>query len=154
MAKLFQVSERQVRLDKQHLRNERAKLLKEDDVGLIVADISIAFDNQIVDIEKSKKSAKPGSKVYLDHCQAIIELRLKAVKSLQDLGWLPKSLGNMIVDRFDYSAVVSKDGSVSTQPTHLIPERVPARIEQAKSDEPQTIEAEFIDVDPASEVTA
>jgi hypothetical protein len=119
MGELFQVSERQIRLDKQYIRQERAKLVKEDDVGLVIADIAMSFDNEVQDIQRSKTKCKIGTPAYLNHCKTIFDLQLAKVKALQDLGYYPKSLGNLTVDKFEYVAVVGKDGSVNTRPIEL-----------------------------------
>lgn len=116
---LFGVSERQIRADKLKLRQDRAKLVKEEDVGLVIADISLAFENQLRDIERSKGKCRLGSQIYLNHCKEIASLVLKKVASLQELGYLPKNLGQMTTTRYDYQAVVAKDGSVDTRPLHM-----------------------------------
>lgn len=134
MGELFQVSERQIRLDKKKLREDKARIIKEDDVGLIVADIALAFDAQVRDMEKSKTKAAVGTRVYLDHCIKIFELNAKKVAIFQELGYLPKNLGQMQVQRFDFKAVVTSDGSVNTRPVDLV----------IDAEEPQQIEAEPI----------
>lgn len=119
MGELFQVSERQIRDDKLKLRKERAKLVKEEDVGLVIADLSIAFDNQLRDIETSKRKCKLGSQTYVNHCKEIATLVLKKVQALQELGYLPKNLGQMTTTKFEYKSVVAKDGSVDTRPVDM-----------------------------------
>jgi len=106
LAEKFNVSERTIREDKKHIREEKAKFIKDDDVGLIIADICLDFERQVADIEKSKAKAKPGSHQFLAHCKAIMELRLKMVEALQNIGYLPKNLGNMVVQKFEYRAEV------------------------------------------------
>lgn len=118
MAELFQVTERTIRQDLQKFRKEKAKFIKEDDVGLIIADIALDYERQVNDIERSKNKAKLGTAVYLGHCTSAMELRLKMVKALQDLGYYPKNLGNMTVKRFDFTAIVDPlSHDVSTLPT-------------------------------------
>jgi hypothetical protein len=52
-----------------------------------------------------------------------MELRFKCVKALQDLGYYPKNLGNMTVQKFDFKAIVNKlDGSVTVHNRDLIDE--------------------------------
>jgi hypothetical protein len=120
MAARFQVSDRTIRMDKKHIRGEKAKLIKEDDIGLVIADILIDYERLINDIEKSSRAAKPGSATYLNHKTAQMDMRLKTTKALQDLGYLPKNLGTMSVDRFEYRAEVDKStGQVTTRPVSL-----------------------------------
>jgi hypothetical protein len=116
MSEMFQVSERTIRQDLQAFRKEKAQFIKEDDVGLIIADIALDYERQIRDIERSKAKSKLGSSVFLQHCTSGLELRLKCVKALQDLGYYPKNLGNFTHRVFDYKAIVNKsDGSVTVQ---------------------------------------
>jgi DNA primase catalytic subunit len=111
-----QVSERAIRQDKAIIRQRMATELREDDVALIIADIMADFRRQIQDIEISKRSAKAGSPAYLAHCTAIVDLRLKTTKMLQDLGYYPKNLGNMTQEHFVYQAVVEHEGRLCTDP--------------------------------------
>jgi DeoR/GlpR family transcriptional regulator of sugar metabolism len=133
MAEQFGVSERTIRQDLQAFRREKAQFIKDDDVGLIIADIALDYERQLRDIERSKAKAKIGSLTFLKHCTDAMELRFKCVKALQDLGYYPKNLGNMTVQKFDFKAIVNKlDGSVTVHNRDLI-------------DEPKLIEASFED---------
>jgi len=146
MADWFGVSERTIREDKLKIREQFAKLVRQEDVGLVIADILQEYNRQIVDIERSKRYAKPGSKNYLDHCTSALELRLKTVKALQDLGFYPKNLGNMVVEKFEYKAVVSKDGGVSMRSVDLFDDKAEAMKREA-------LEVEFVNV-PQKALTA
>lgn len=122
LAELFQVTERTIRQDLQKFRKDKARFIKEDDVGLIIADIALDYERQVNDIEKSKHKAKPGTAVYLSHCTSAMDLRLKMVKALQDLGYYPKNLGNMTIKKFDFTAVVEPiSGQVNTMLTDQVP---------------------------------
>jgi hypothetical protein len=145
MAELFQVTERTIRQDLQAFRREKAQFIKEDDIGLIIADIALDYERQIRDIERSKSKAKIGSLTFLQHCTAPMELRLKCVKALQDLGYYPKNLGNMTVQKFDFKAVVNKmDGSVSVEKREALVE------DTSKQD---VIDVEFEDVEDDADGT-
>lgn len=117
LATLFQVSGRLIREDKKNIREERAKSIKEDDIGLVIADIAMTLDKQMCDLERSKGKCVPGSIAYMRHCTAIHEMQLKTVSALQDLGYYPKNLGLMTVEKWDYSAIIGKDNTVITRPT-------------------------------------
>jgi hypothetical protein len=135
LAQMFRVTERTIRMDKQAFRKEKAQFIKEDDVGLIIADIALDYERQIRDIEKSKAKCKLGTKEYLAHCTSAMELRLKMVKQLQDLGYYPKNLGQMTVERFDWKAEVNlRDGSVNTR-----------RLTMFDGDDMNVIEAELVE---------
>lgn len=137
---IFGVTEAQIRLDKKKVREFKAGLLKEDDIGLVIADIAINFDRQVRDLERSKKKCEEGTRTYAEHCKLIFHLELEKVKALQDLGYYPKNLGQISTVRFDFRANVSKDSSVDTRPVHLDTDKV------------QIQEAEFDDIPPANQL--
>ncbi len=116
LANLFKVSDRQIRADKKVIREEKARTIKDDDIGLVIADIALTLDKQMRDLEKSKAKCTLGTVAYLRHCTAIHEVQLKTVSALQDLGYYPKNLGTMTVDKWEYKATVSRDGSILTRP--------------------------------------
>lgn len=120
MADIFRVTERVIRMDKLAIRENRSQLIRQEDIGLVIADILIDYDRNIRDLEKSKRAAKPGTPVYLRHCEASMKMRLDTVRALQDLGYYPKNLGNMTVNKFEYKAIVNKDGSVENRPVDLV----------------------------------
>lgn len=119
LGKLFGVSEGQIRQDKKNIREDRAKLIREEDVALVIADIMINFERQVNDIEKSKGKSALGSKTYLEHCKAIFQLDMQRIIALQNLGYYPKNLGSMTVEKFEFKATVGKDGGVITRPVEL-----------------------------------
>lgn len=121
LAKIFCVSESLIRRDKQLVRQEKAAMIKKDDVGLVLADIAFTFECQIKDLEIAKKKANPGSRTYLDYCKAIFDLQIKKVEALQKLGFYPLNLGNLTVQQFSFQAFVSKDQSVDTRAIELTP---------------------------------
>jgi hypothetical protein len=132
---IFQVCEKQIRNDKLKIRKSRANNEKLEDVGLVISDIAMSFERQMQDIERSKKKAKPGTKVFLDHCRALFDLQLRKVQALQDLGYYPKNLGTLTTTSYEYKAIVSKqDGSVEVHQSHLLKKPV------------DTVDAEFEEV--------
>lgn len=119
LATLFQVSGRLIRADKKYIREEKAKTIKDDDIALVIADIAMTLERQMRDLERSKYRCTPGTVAYLRHCTAIHEVQLKTVSALQDLGYYPKNLGLMTVEKWNYKATVSRDGSVLTRPIDM-----------------------------------
>ena len=136
MGELFRVSEAQIRKDRISIREARAKSIKTEDIGLVIADVALSFERQVRDLEKSKAKALIGTRTYLEHCKSIFDIELKKIQALQSLGFYPKSLGNLSVERFEYQAVVYKDGSVETRPVELC----------VKEDEDGIVEGEFEEV--------
>lgn len=119
LAELFKVTERMIRVDRDKIRKQKAEIVKKEDIGLVIADIALCFDRQVRDLEHSKAKCKVGSAVYLNHCKAIFNLQLEKVRALQELGFYPKNLGNMTVDKFEYKAVMLADGSITTRPVNM-----------------------------------
>jgi len=119
IASWFGLTERAIRMDKQHVRKTKADQIKEDDVALVLADICFTYDNQIRDIEKCKKACKVGTPLYLQCCKSIFDMQARKVEALQNLGYYPKNLGNMTVERFEYKSIVHRDGSVDTRPVDM-----------------------------------
>ena len=148
MAEMFKVTERTIRFDKKKIREERSKRIKEEDVSLVIADILMDFERNVSDIEKSKKHATPGTRTYLEHCTSVIRMRLDTSRALQDLGYLPKSLGHLAVHKYNYQSTVLKDGSVETRKVESF--------EDATPEELKTIERlalpEAIDIEPEVEL--
>ncbi len=140
LGELFQVTSRTIRVDKNKIRGERAKMVREEDVGLVVADILIDYDRTIRDLEASKNKCKLGTRERRAHNESIMKMRLETVQALQNLGFLPKNLGQMAVQRFEYKANVSLDGSVDVSP---VPE-LPAPARRALSS-PPVIEGELVE---------
>jgi hypothetical protein len=126
MAHLFDVSERQISLDKAWIREQKARFLRDEiskDMSLVIADIAMDFEKQVGDIEKSKRHAKFGTKAYVDHCTSIFRMRLEMIQAFQDIGYLPKNLGAMTVEKFEYKATVSRDGAVNTRAVDMFDDK-------------------------------
>lgn len=119
MAELFQVSERQIRKDRAAIRKKKSEYIKTEDVSLVIADIAINTDRQIYDLEKSKGKCKLGTKNYLDHCKAIVELEQKKIKLMQDLGYYPKNLGTLVEQKFEFKSTITRDTSMLERPLNM-----------------------------------
>lgn len=119
LAAIFQVSDTMIRKDKATIRQEIADDLRTDDVGLVIADIEFNFRRQLRDLEVSKAKTQPGTTERRLHCQAILDIELRKTKMFQDLGYLPKNLGMLTTETYEYAAVLIKDGSVESRPMNL-----------------------------------
>lgn len=120
MAELFKVSERMIRMDRKTIKTKKAQDIKEEDIGLVIADIALCFEKQVRDMEASKYKCKLGTNSYLNHCRAIFNTQLMKVKALQELGYYPRNLGTLAIDKYEYRAIVMKDGSVNTLPVNMV----------------------------------
>lgn len=155
MGDLFQVSERQIRLDKKFIREEKSRLIKEEDIGLVIADIAMSLERQIHDVECSKRKCKMGTGTYVEHCKTIHDLQLKTVKALQDLGHYPKNLGTLSIDKYEYKASVICDTTLTPRPMNLeitdgLSKEEPAELEEIPYAEFVDIEAETVDAETIS----
>lgn len=169
MGVMFGVTEGAIRKDREAIRQGMADEVKEDDIGLVIADLLWDFKRQIAVLEESLVATKNGSTERRRHAETIMNLRLNVLKALQDLGYLPKNLGNMTKEIFEYAAVVIKDGSVDARPLNLFDPAVQKAIRDREAvkrltadntidaeiiEEPQPIRGvEFMDVDNESSTT-
>lgn len=144
LAELFKVSDTLIRKDKRGIREDKAAVLKEEDIGLILADIALDYENQIRDLEKSKKATKPGTALYVQTCKTILEMRFKATEVLQSLGHYPKNLGTQTTKKFSFHAVVdTKDGSVQVQNEAITPRVIEATFVDPYEKERAAFDEEF-----------
>ncbi len=143
LAETFQISEAMIRKDKVAIRQEISDDLRKDDVGLVIADIEFNFRRQLRGLEVSKSACKPGTTEYRLHCQAILDIELRKTKMFQDLGYLPKNLGNIVTENYEYAAVLLKDGSVESRPMNMFDAATQLQInDRGKAKAlPQTIDA-------------
>jgi hypothetical protein len=58
-----------------------ASELRDDDVGLVVADIVFTFKRQLRDLEKSKAACRPGTTEYRKHCESLFNLERECKKT-------------------------------------------------------------------------
>lgn len=134
LAQWFGVTERTIRVDHRKFREEMADAVREDDVALVVGDITFAFKRLVRDVEGSKAKCRRGTSVYLDHCKTAFDMELKKLKALQDLGFLPKNLGNMTKEEFLYAAVVMpQTGAASSRPVSTFDAATQQRLAQERS---------------------
>lgn len=114
LSRIFHVTEGAIRKDIQKIREDRANRLTSDDIKLVIADIVMSFERQVRDIERSKSKCEKGSMTYLKHCQTIFDLEQKKVAILQELGFYPKNLGTMSVNKYEFKAMVTQGGAIKS----------------------------------------
>lgn len=124
MSELLGAADRTIRDDFAWIKKQIAESIKDEDIGLVIADIRMTYERFVERAEKSLKKCTPGTNVYLQHLKLMMDMQLKIVEALQSLGYYPKNLGNLTSTRYEFKAHVSKDGSVETRPVeafdHLI----------------------------------
>lgn len=120
LGRLFQVDESTIRHDIKRIKERNAEVVKEDtDVKLIIADLIAARDRALVEIEKAKKAIVDGKKGigspnHLNYIKATVELHLRVTEALQNMGWLPKNIGALTVNKHVFKAVVMKGQYIQT----------------------------------------
>ena len=146
LATQFGVSESMIRKDKAAIRDTMAEELRSADPGRAVADAFMVFHRQLRDLELSKKKASPGSREYLGHCKALMDIQMQILKAQQDLGFLPKNIGSLSVSKFEYSAILMPDGTISARPIEEFSPDIRERIltERRKSELTGTV----LDIEP------
>jgi hypothetical protein len=145
---LFQVTEGTIRLDRKRIREELAEELSTEDIGLVIGDVTFNFRRQLRDLEASKAKCAVGTQEYRQHCMAILKIEFDKVKCFQDLGYLPKNLGNMTVQNYEYAAVVIKGDQLETRPLTMFDEQtqrdIQSRNQKALDSGQPVIDAEVV----------
>ncbi len=146
MAEIFQVTERTIRDDKMWIRQERSRFIREEDVSLVIGDIAASFDNEVRDLQVAKrnKECKPGTRTYMEYCKSIFDMQLRKVKALQDLGYYPRNLGTLTMEKFEYTASVSvMEGGAPAIPGRAVKDQelIEAEFSEVEDEEPKPSEA-------------
>lgn len=143
LSRLFKVSDRQIRSDKVEIREERSKMISEEDIGLIIADIRMSYESASRELYRQAQKAKPGSQVRLNYIQAQHAMLLRTVDALSNLGYYPKNLGTQTVNKYEYIATVDmKTGDVEVHNRKELSDEQYKRISanQAIMPEPEYLE--------------
>jgi hypothetical protein len=151
LARVFKVNEKTIRTDKELIRKRVAEeIVKGDDISLFVSDLRRAFENIKNDLAKSTKKCEMGTNTWLAHKKFEWELEQGIVARLQDLGVLPKNLGNLTKTEFIFKAHVAKGGGVNTVPVESQEELKTIEAQEYKllpgaheSDEDKAIRSQF-----------
>lgn len=151
LARIFKVNEKTIRVDKDLIRKRVAEeIVKGDDISLFVSDLRRAFENIKSELAKSTKKCEYGTNTWLAHKKFEWELEQGIIARLQDLGVLPKNLGNLTKTEFIFKAHVAKGGGVNTVPVETQEELKTIEAQEFKllpgaheSDEDKAIRAQF-----------
>lgn len=135
LAERFGVHPRTITNDRKAIREDVATELKSEDIALVIADIRMAFEQTMRNIDMSAKVAKKGTQVYLNHQSARFKLQMDYIKGMQDLGIYPKELGTMHVEEFKFEAILGKNNQVETRAVNMF-------------DKPTAVNAEFVTNEP------
>jgi hypothetical protein len=146
MSELFSVGDRTIRDDRKKIRMKMADEIRDEDPALLMADIQCDLRRQLRDIENSKTKSRLGSKEFLAHCVAIMNMRVQSAKLLQDLGFLPKNIGSMITEDYIWETIVNHDGSLETKRIHRATEKKTLKLPMSTG-----AEKKEVDISPDSE---
>lgn len=150
LARVFKVSEKQIRLDKDIIRKRMSEEITKDDISLVVSDIRRTYERFGTELAKSTKACEYGTNTKLAHLKAEMDYQLSVVEALQSLGYYPKNLGNLTKTEFIFKAHVAKGGGVNTVPVETQEELKIIEAQEVKllpgafeSDEDKAIRAQF-----------
>jgi hypothetical protein len=122
LARRLGVDEKTIRNDIKILKTDEVEDMRHStDIKLVIADLLAARDRALMEIERGKKTLKDrqkdGTPAMLAHIKSAIDIHLNVTKALQDMGWLPKTLGTM-QHKHVFKATVEK-GAVNTRRVDL-----------------------------------
>lgn len=146
LADIFGVSERMIRVDIKAIKDSLAKEFAGLDPTVIVADLLIMRDDLLTELRKSMKSTTLGTRSRLDHLLAIKSINIDTVKALQDLGVLPKELGHLQTENYDFKAYVIKDAQVVTRRLDMFDDKPSAQLALPAPDQQdrEALDEEFL----------
>lgn len=105
MANDLQVSESMIRVDKNILRKNMAQTLKDEDVGMVIADAVMVYNKQIHDLEVIKTTT--ASEAIKVKCAVMIaKLTEDKIRLLQSLGLYPENIAQMVISKYSFIAQV------------------------------------------------
>lgn len=148
MADIFKVSEKTIREDKQKIREEVADEIETDDIRLVIADLKIHFSQHRTELEKGKRASHPGTKLHLDYVRALLDLDLKVMDAYQRLGLLPSNIGAMVVNEYNFAAIVAKGDKVDTKRIEEFDEETQQKIRDRRRRIPAAAPQSVIDIEP------
>lgn len=132
LAEMFSVSEGQIRKDLRIIVEESTDEMRDQDPATIIAEAVSTLRRQVADIEGAKKSARKGSRDYMQHCVSIADIQFKLLRALQEVGYLPKDASKMAQQLYEYAAVVLKGDNVDTRPIDMFDGETRKTIEARK----------------------
>lgn len=146
LAELFKVSDTLIRKDKRTIREEKAAIIKDEDIGLVLADIHITYENVLRGLQKSLNATKEGTVLYVKTLAEIRDTVIKITDSLQSLGYYPKNLGTQTTKKYNFYAVSDqKDGSVEVHNEAVTPRTIDAEFVDPYEKERAALDEEFGD---------
>lgn len=122
LAEKFGVSESQIRKDKKIIEANRAKETFETDVSLVVYRVAEIIDIELKSLAASKSKARLGTRDYVLHSKATVEMALSKLQMLVDMGFVQREIPGGSGKKFDYAAIVLKGDQIDTRPVEMFDE--------------------------------
>ena len=112
MASQLGVSESMIRLDRAKLSAEVDKPSEPANLNDTLAAIQQSVETELADLEQGRDQAKIGSKTRLDYSKAIVEIRSRHLKLLQDCGSLGRNIDSGENVIYDFRCYVGRDNEI------------------------------------------
>lgn len=132
LGRLFKVSEKTVRNDKEAVRKRLSEEMGDRDIGLVISDLIRGHERLMTELAKSTANSKYGTATKLAHLKFEQDATYRIIEVLQSLGVYPKNLGNLTKTEFIFKAHVAKGGGVNTVPVNTREELHTIEVAEAK----------------------
>jgi hypothetical protein len=120
LAAMFGVSESMIRKDMSKINQDLSEDLKSTFMDTVVGELINEQHNLYQALQKSLKAAPIGTNTYVAHCQALFKIRKDTIEVLQNIGALPKTLGEVSVKKEVFQAqVLPGTSQMVTRPLDL-----------------------------------
>jgi hypothetical protein len=131
LAKLFSVDEAVIRKDKKKILALYTRAITPDHAMLYVGDYLKAHDDLIRKAEDGLRKANPGTMAHQTYLKILSDLKERQKKMLQEIGALPKHLGQLNVTEEHWVATVNHEGVTEVHeapPAENAPRALPGEI--------------------------
>lgn len=149
LADLFSVDEKIIRIDKRKLLKDYTKLITPEDAMVYVGTFMQGHDDLLRRAIKALDDMPHGTLAHAKYLQITSDLHKRRVQMLQEIGALPKELGNLNVNEELWEAVIQDDGNgnATTGVRRVPANALPLEKEDndlAQPDDDEVMEAEIV----------
>jgi hypothetical protein len=106
LAAMFGVSETTIRNDMSKINQDLSEDMKATFKDTVIGELIHEHNNMHAALLRSLKAAPLGTNTYVAHCQALFKIRKDTIEVLQNIGALPKSLGEVSVRKEVFKAEI------------------------------------------------
>jgi hypothetical protein len=120
LAEMFGVSESMIRKDMSKINQDLSEDMKATFKDTVIGELIHEHNNMHAALLRSLKAAPLGTNTYVAHCQALFKIRKDTIEVLQNIGALPKTLGEVSVKKEVFQAQVMPGTSqMVTRPLNM-----------------------------------